>query len=208
MKQLSQPVLHLLHEREYFPLCYKMLLGGLIMFSAGVQAVSSVNGRGEGGDHGVLQVTGMLTQGTCRLDMQSVNQSVDLGNTEMASLKRVGDRGTPVAVQLFLRDCQVRDGWQTNSSTVVPRQSVVTVSFSGLQNTDNPALLKVLGASGFGLHLMDRQMRDVHLGRAGNTQPLNPGNNELTYYVVPERTRAPLVEGAYRAVFDFRLSYD
>jgi type 1 fimbria pilin len=30
----------------------------------------------------------------------------------------------------------------------------------------------------------------------------------LTYYVVPERTRAALAPGAFRASVDFRLNYD
>lgn len=206
MRQVSQPVCNLSRVRGYFPRrCHRILLGGLFLLSASVQAVNSVSGSLADSEHGVLQVTGVLTQGSCRLSMQSASQSVELGNTETASLKRVGDRGTPVAVQFFLRDCLVRDGRQTNTSTIEPWQTAVTVSFNGVQNVDNPALLKVLGASGFGLRLMDRQMRDI---RPGLAQLLNPGSSELTYYVVPERTRAPLIEGAYRAVVDFRLSYD
>ncbi|MDH1321538.1 type 1 fimbrial protein [Enterobacter bugandensis] len=207
MKQVTQPVLHMSRERIFSPR-YLLLLGCLLLLSAGVQAVTSVNGMAEGGEHGVLQVTGALTQGSCRLDMQSANQIVDLGNTEMVALKRLGYRGTPVAVQLFLRDCQVSGGRQADAGTVEPSQSGVTVSFRGVQDADNSVLLKVVGASGFGLRLMDRRMRDVPLGSGGLVQPLNSDNSELTYYVVPERTRAPLIGGAYRAVVDFRLSYD
>ncbi|MFN1150110.1 fimbrial protein [Serratia liquefaciens] len=204
MKHASQP------ERYgiYSPRRRILLLGCLLLLSASVQAVTSVNGTVEGGEYGVLQVTGALTQGSCRLDMQSANQTVDLGNTEMVALKRFGYRGTPVAVQLFLRDCQVSGGRKTDAGTVEPSRSIVRVSFRGVQNADDSSLLKVFGASGFGLRLMDRQMRDIRLGSVGLAQPLNSDNSELTYYVVPERTRAPLIGGAYRAVVDFRLSYD
>lgn len=50
--------------------------------------------------------------------------------------------------------------------------------------------------------------RDVRLGSRGAPQYLTPGNSVLTYYVVPERTPAPLVAGAWHAVVNFGLNYD
>jgi type 1 fimbria pilin len=188
-----------------------VLLAGLVMLSAGAHAAQADNWNVEG-EHGVLRVSGALTEGACRLDMQSATQSVVLGNTETASLRRVGDRGAPVAVQLYLRDCLASGGRQTDvrtgARTRSSRQPVVTVTFRGVQDADNPALLKVRGASGLGMRLLDSEKRDVRLGSRGVPQYLNPYNSELTYYVVPERTRAPLMAGAYRAVVDFQLSYD
>ncbi|WP_332108032.1 fimbrial protein [Serratia rubidaea] len=144
--------------------------------------------------------------------MASVWQDVDLGDIGSGRLRRVGDRGTPVAVQLKLKDClpvpsdiwDVRHGsrlWSTG-------QPAVSVSFSAPSDADNPQLVNVQGASGLGLRLMDAQGRDVRLGSRGAPLLLSPGQNDLTYILVLERTQAPLRVGAYWAQLNFGLSYD
>ncbi|WP_447885404.1 fimbrial protein, partial [Serratia fonticola] len=57
------------------------------------------------GEHGVLRVSGALTESACRLEMSSADQSVELGDVGTGRLQHVGDRGTAVAVQLRLQDC-------------------------------------------------------------------------------------------------------
>lgn len=164
------------------------------------------------GAHGELHISGALAAGACRLDMTSLFQQVELGVIPTASLLRPGDRGVPVAVQLQLRDCLPVGGRQRDERsanlTWDSIQPVVSVSFAARADDDNPELVKARGASGLGLRLLDSQRRDVHLELRGTPQFLTPYNDQLTYYVVPERTRAPLVPGAFRASVDFRLNYD
>ncbi|WP_164120378.1 fimbrial protein [Serratia marcescens] len=164
------------------------------------------------GAHGVLHVRGELTESACRLEMASAYQAVSLGNTATAQLAQVGDRGVPVNVQLHLRDClrtasnnrDVRTGNRVWSAL----QPAVSVSFIAPADADNPVLVKVRGAAGLGLRIADERGEDVRLGSRGAPLALAVGQQALNYTVTPERTRAPLLPGAYAAVVDFQLSYD
>ncbi len=174
-------------------------------------ASAADNGNVDGAN-GVLHVRGALTESACRLEMASAYQDVWLGETGTARLAQVGAQGTPVAVQLRLRDClrspansrDQRSGnllWNLN-------QPAVSVSFVAPADTDNPQLIGVRGASGIGLRMLDAQGRDIRLGSRGAPLVLAAGQDSLTYSLMPERTRAPLRAGAYLAHIDFRLNYD
>jgi type 1 fimbria pilin len=164
------------------------------------------------GANGVLHVRGALTESACRLEMASARQDVDLGDTGTARLQQPGDRGKPTAVRLQLRDCL-----RSPANTADPRsgnllwstaQPAVSVSFIAPADADSPQLVKVNGVSGLALRLTDALGRDVRLGSRGAPLLLTPGQDALVYSVAPERTRAPLLAGAYSAQVDFRLSYD
>ncbi|CAI1526765.1 MAG: fimbrial protein [Serratia marcescens] len=164
------------------------------------------------GAHGVLHVRGELTESACRLEMASAYQAVSLGNTATAQLAQAGDRGVPVNVQLHLRDClrtasNNRDV-RTGNLVWSAQQPAVSVSFIAPADADNPALVKVRGAAGLALRITDAYGHDVRLGSRGAPLALAVGQQALNYTVTPERTRAPLVPGAYAAVVDFQLSYD
>ncbi|MGP0882528.1 MULTISPECIES: fimbrial protein [Serratia] len=164
------------------------------------------------GAHGVLHVRGELTESACRLEMDSAYQAVSLGNTATAQLAQAGDRGVPVNVQLHLRDClrTASNNRDTRIGNLVwsAQQPAVSVSFIAPADADNPALVKVRGAAGLALRITDARGKDVRLGSRGAPLALAVGQQALNYTVTPERTRAPLVPGAYAAVVDFQLSYD
>ncbi|AVN35462.1 fimbrial protein [Serratia marcescens] len=164
------------------------------------------------GANGVLYVEGALTESACRLEMSSAYQDVWLGETGTARLEALGAQGTPVAVELRLKDCLRTPASQldarSGSLTWADNQPAVTVRFRAVSDMDNPQLVKAQGVSGLGLRLADPQGRDVRLGSRGEPLFLTPGQSSLVYTVTPERTRAPLVAGAYRAAVDFQLSYD
>jgi fimbrial protein len=164
------------------------------------------------GNHGVLHVSGMMSDGACQVDMSSARQIVELGPVSSRHLFHPGDRGTAVAFQLHFRDCLTSGGDVTDSRTEVDvhdvLQPVVSVMFTGISDAENPALFRVEGASGMGLRLLDHQGRDVRADSPGAPEFLNSGNTQLTYYVIPERTGAPLVAGPFQATVNFRLNYD
>ncbi|CAI0882831.1 PAP fimbrial minor pilin protein precursor [Serratia entomophila] len=164
------------------------------------------------GANGVLQVRGALTESACRLEMESAWQDISLGEVGTGRLQNVGDRGTPVAFELLLRDCLrspagSRDS-RTGALTWADNQPAVTVTFRAVQDADNPQLVKAQGVAGLGLRLEDGRGRDVRLGSRCEPLLLTPGQNALKYSVAPERTAASLTAGAYRATVDFSLSYD
>lgn len=187
------------------PLCLCVMLWLL------PSAMAADNWRVEGA-HGVLHVRGELTESACRLEMASAYQAVRLGNIGTAQLVQAGDRGAPVSLQLRLHDClrtpaANRDEHSGNLLWNA-QQPAVAVRFIAPADADNPQLVKVRGASGLALRITDDRGRDIRLGSRGAPLALTEGQNTLNYTVAPERTRAPLMPGAYAAVVDFQLSYD
>lgn len=164
------------------------------------------------GNYGLLHVRGALTESACRLAMDSAWQEVDMGTTATGALKKPGDQGTPVRVEIRLEDClpsptSVRDA-RSGALLWSRDQPSVTVSFVAPGELSNPGLVQVTGASGLALRMTDRHHRDIRLGNEGQPLLLEPGGNSLFYYIVPERTPAPLVAGAWSALIHFRLNYD
>lgn len=106
------------------------------------------------GANGVLQVRGALTESACRLEMASAWQDISLGEIGTGRLQNVGDRGTPVAFELLLRDCLrspagSRDS-RSGALTWANDQPAVTVTFRAVQDADNPQLVKVQGFPDWG----------------------------------------------------------
>lgn len=177
-----------------------------------IPAAYSANNWDVDGANGVLRVQGALTESACRLEMSSVWQDISLGEIGTGRLRNIGERGTPVTVSLKLQDClpgpsRNRDN-RTGNVLWSAAQPAVSVSFIAPADADNPQLVRVQGAGGLALRLTDPLGRDVRLGGRGAPLLLTPGQNELTYTVTPERTRAPLHAGAYWAQVNFGLNYD
>lgn len=164
------------------------------------------------GENGILHVHGTLSESACRLDMTSTYQDVWLGNIGSGTLARAGDRSTPVTVQLRLFDCvrsparsqEMRMGGVSWSR----HQPAVSVVFVATADKENPELVRVSGAQGVGVRVLDALHRDIRLGSRGIPLFVSPGDDALTYYVMLERTPAELAAGAFQASMDFRLSYD
>jgi type 1 fimbria pilin len=205
------------HEWRYYgtlgglALMAPVTLGAMLWLLPAAQGQVADNWYTDGAN-GVLQVRGALTESACRLEMASAWQDISLGETGTGRLQNVGDRGTPVAFELLLRDCLrspagSRDS-RTGALTWANDQPAVTVTFRAMQDADNPQLVKAQGVAGLGLRVADGRGQDVRLGSRGQPLLLTPGQNSLTYRVTPERTQAPLMAGAYRATLDFSLSYD
>ncbi len=185
-----------------------LLSCGLVLPAVGASVPDNWNVEGE---HGELQVFGTMTESACRLDMTSAWQAVDLGNIALPELAQVGDQGTPVAVVLKLRDC-IRGPAEgldrrTGTRTWDAIQPVVSVTFLATTDPDNPQLVKAAGVSGLGLRIKDSQHRDIRLGERNVPQLVNVGDDELVYWVIPERTASSLQPGSYRVVVNLVLDY-
>ncbi|WP_442108147.1 fimbrial protein [Pseudomonas sp. NUPR-001] len=159
-----------------------------------------------------FQVTGTLLESACYLDPSSAYQALSLGDLSTARLVHLGDQGTPVALHLKLRGCIRSNGGRQDEQhgTLVwsAIEPVAALAFRAVADADTPELIKVMGAEGFGLRLLDVQGNDVRLGRIAPAWFVTPGNNQLTYYIRPERTAAPLRPGAFHASLNVNLVYD
>lgn len=164
------------------------------------------------GNHGQLNVYGVLTENACRLEMESERQDVNLGYQTLDRLQHAGDLGKPVAVDIKLQDClrttAGSSSMHSGNKVWSLQQPSMSVSFIAIPDENSSSLVKVNGVSGLALRITDKQNQDVPLGRQGKTLLLSPGQNTLTYYITPQRTAAPIVSGAYQANVHFYLNYD
>ncbi|TBL69132.1 fimbrial protein [Hafnia alvei] len=175
-------------------------------------AFAGVSSTNIDGLHGTLHVRGLLTEAPCILEMNTAEQRVDMGATGSYQLRRPGDRGESISFTIKLRDCLHTSGRQLDEragiKTWANDQPVVSIAFLASADVDNPQLVQAKGIEGMGLRITDSQHRDIRLGSRGLTQWLVPGDNELVYYAIPERTKAALKDGSYLARVNFSLNYD
>lgn len=186
------------------------LTAGMILML--MQQARAVDNWDVEGANGTLHVYGSLTESACSLEMATARQEVWLGESGTAQFQHPGDRGTPVAFELRLKDClrapaSNRDAW-TGALAWSSSQPAVSLAFMAPADSNAPGLIKVSGVTGLGLQLADASGLPVRLGARNKPVLLTPGQNTLTYTVTPVRTPATLGAGAYRAVIDFRLYYD
>lgn len=160
---------------------------------------------------GLLDISGSLHHEPCTLEMTSAYQTVELGNISRSYLQRPGDMAPPVTFELRFLDCRRIAGGlpDARKSTLVwsPYEPVLSVAFVAPADADDPRLVKVQGITGMGLRLTDTRGRDIRLGAWGAPLFLAHGGDSVTWHVQPTRTSAPLTNGAFRAVVDFRLNY-
>lgn len=163
-------------------------------------------------DTGQIYVYGELQENTCRLEMDSADQAVDMGATARADVGLMGKTARPVTVRLYLRDCPQMSSWSTNitpmTETTSTQQPSYRARFVAKADAANPSLIAVTGASGIGLRLKDSRGQTVRLSRESDTLLLAPGQDQLTFTLAPERTAAPFRVGAYHALINFNLFYE
>lgn len=185
---------------------------GLAALLCCASASSSALAAGSDVQTAEFQVIGSLLESACYLDTSSGRQTLDLGDLNTAGLARMGDQGRPVTLQLKLRGCVRSEGGRRDDrlGTLLwsASEPVATLTFSAVSDPDTPELISVAGAGGFGLRVQDVQGHNLYLGQAAPVWFVSPGDNQLTYYIRPERTAAPLRPGTFRAGLNVNLSYD
>ncbi|MGP4131687.1 type 1 fimbrial protein [Pantoea tagorei] len=185
-------------------------LSGLVLLAAGEAKAASL--KEVDGEHGILTVVGELVDSPCRLSMDSHDQTLDLGTLASADLARAGARSNPVRLSVRLEGCLVAYGFikdeRTDAATWSANQPVVSVAFNAPADFSNPSLIRLTGVQGIALRLTDNNNREVRLGGQGVPTILTPGDNTLNWTVTAERVPGPLVPGPFRAIADFRLSYE
>lgn len=185
-------------------------LSGLVLLAAGEVKAASL--KEVDGEHGILTVVGELVDSPCRLSMDSHDQTLDLGTLASADLARPGARSNPVRLNVRLEGCLVAYGFikdeRTDAATWSANQPIVSVAFNAPADFSNPSLIRLTGVQGIALRLTDNNNREVRLGSQGVPTILTPGDNTLNWTVTAERVPGPLVPGPFRAIADFRLSYE
>lgn len=164
------------------------------------------------GDNGVLYVSGELTRGACNIEADSKQQAIRMGVISSGKLAGADKHARGKAFHLHLRDCissgTEEEEKQTGTVVRVEDQPEVRISFVSTKNADNPQLIAVQGAGGIGLRLEDHLHHLILPGEPGEPLVLQPGNDDLTYWLIPERTGAPLQEGAWHSTVYMRFNYE
>lgn len=164
------------------------------------------------GDNGVLNVNGALTQGACNISTDSRWQTLDMGSISSGGLVWPGQRAPGRAFHLHLQDCVshgiAEEARQTGEVVRVTDEPEMRISFISEVDINNPQLIAVRGADGFGLRLEDDHHHPVSINGRGEPFGLQEGSDGLTFWLIPERTRAAVHEGAWRSVINMRLSYE
>ncbi|MEZ2604123.1 fimbrial protein [Kluyvera intermedia] len=166
------------------------------------------------GEHGELYVKGVLTESACSLDMSSSFQSIELSNIAMGVLTHPGDRGVPVKFQIRLRDCLKESGDQLDNRTgnhvQSANQPIASVAFLASEDADSSGIIDLTssGISGIGLQLMDSHFHIIQLGNWNRPEFFESGLDDITFYIVPVRTRVPMTTGTFRATVNLHIKYD
>ncbi|CCK11940.1 Fimbrial protein [Cronobacter sakazakii 680] len=162
-------------------------------------------------DGGTLYVHGALRENTCRLEMDSAWQDVDLGNITRADVNLVGKMTKPIPVTLYLRDCPEIP---TRSANITPlthtrstQQPAYQARFFGCDRYAEAGAYQSDGRIRHRVAVEDSRGQTVNMGQQGDTVLLNPGQDSVTYTLQVERTNAPLVPGSYHALIHFSMMY-
>ncbi|EOC0416708.1 type 1 fimbrial protein [Cronobacter malonaticus] len=186
----------------------KLLALSLLLVLSGGAAADEISQV----DTGALYVHGVLQDNTCRMDMDSAWQEVDLGTASRGDFNLVGKAARPVTVKIYLRDCPELVSWSTNITPMTTTASTLQPSykarFTGVADELNPELIKVTGASGIGLRLRDSRGKSVVLSRTGDTVLLSPGQDQVAFTLAAERNGAVFTPGPYHSVINFSMIYE
>ncbi|MFJ3458585.1 fimbrial protein [Scandinavium goeteborgense] len=187
-----------------------VILFSNLLFATPLRAENTDNWNVEG-EHGLLKVSGAMTDSPCMMDMMSKFQEVDLGKVNNAQLHRPGDEGPKTELRFILRHCISTDSrllsLQNGSVSSSRNQPLMYVEFASESDRYNPDLIQIKGIHGIGLRLKDEYNRTLHLGQVSAPQYLDRGQNILRYSIAIERTSDKLVLGPFHATMDFKISY-
>lgn len=165
------------------------------------------------GMNGSLSVSATLTESSCYLTSESVEQVIDMKPVPLYQLDTTGNRSEPVNVHLILDGCLlggiVRASEHGDNLTWLPNQPVVFMNIIGDEDPFDPHLFRINGeAKGVGLYIEDANHRQVVPGERSWPQVLAPGRNDLIFQAQLSRTSGRLFSGDYSAVINVGLEYE
>lgn len=172
------------------------LLAGALLWSESAAA----DNWNVAGEHGQLRVHGSLLEGPCLLDMRSEFQAVAMESSSLVDLQKPGDTGKPVNITFRLLGCK-------NACIKSAAAEETTLKFMSPADADEPSLFQLTGVTGVGLRLLDRKGRQILPGESVDPE-CESASRQLTYTVIPVRTKAPLTRGNFEATMDFGMSYE
>lgn len=165
------------------------------------------------GLHGDVSFSGAVIAAPCRISMDSLEQTIDLGVLPNSLFHNVGDRSQPIPFRIRLQDC-LRNHVVADQNRLTIASSnegyLVKVAFYGEGASKRaPNLLGGHGLTGIGLRLMDTDEHPLMLGRESDPIPLHFDNDTLSLKVSLESydSQDHIKLGNFYSQVTFRLSY-
>lgn len=165
------------------------------------------------GLHGDVSFSGAIIASPCRIAMDSIEQTVDLGVLPNSLFRNVGDRSQPVPFKIRLEDCmRHQDLFDDNALNAVTSTAgyLVKVAIYGESVSERaPNLLGGYGLQGVGLRLMDSKETPLNIGRESSPMPMRLDNDAIALRVALESygSQNMIKPGRFHANATFRLSY-
>ncbi|WP_299998415.1 fimbrial protein [uncultured Cedecea sp.] len=167
---------------------------------ASLGLISTAMAADEG--HGKITFFGSIIDAPCSIKAGDEEQLINLGQISNVALQD-GGKSEPVNFAINLEGCQFGDPAAKNK---------VTVTFTGAASDVNADLLGITGpAKGAGVAMTAQGGAElIKLDTPTAPQTLTDGNNTLSFaaYMQGEGAGTAIVEGAFQAVTDFKLSYN
>ena len=134
---------------------------------------------------GEVHFVGEVVNGTCAVDADSVNQTVQMGQVRANTLAKQGDVGQNVGFNIVLKDCA--PGADGNDNTL-PATAAIIFSGVTVDNTTNAKVLALQqssagGATNVGIQVLDRSGQPVAFdgSTASASIKLNEGTNTIPF---------------------------
>ncbi len=177
-----------------------------------LSAMNLVDGSDIDGQHGVIHVSGSLTENPCTLSMDSNNQSISIGNMPFSVFNTKKNDIKSISFQIELLDCletqSELENFQTGTTVWSSSQPAIKARFYAVTEPFFTNVIKVNGVKGMGLKLTNDANQMISMGNDSLPMLINPGQNKLKYNVIPVRTSGPLTPGNYSALIAFEMLYD
>lgn len=161
---------------------------------------------------GIIEVNGVLTQSACRLDLSSSHQEIDLGMLGTGSFQKIGQFGTPVPLNISIKDCLISQTFKFDDftkTTMIDRyQPSVSFSFLSSVTSENHNFVAVTGSTGIGLAIKDPYDKIIRIGGKGEALLLQQNQDILKFTITPVRIDETLSTGKFHAIIFFYLKYD
>lgn len=173
----------------------KTLICSFVLSSVFFASAASANFGGR------INFEGDVVNGTCAVDANSVNQTIQLGQVRSSAFTAVGQVAGAVPFSIQLNDCDT-----TNANNAM-------VGFIGNAAASDPNALTVSGgagaATGIGIYISDRSSTVLTPdGTASTPVMLQNGKNVLPFHAQYVSVAANVTPGTANATTTFHMTYN
>ncbi|MBC8953102.1 fimbrial protein [Xenorhabdus sp. PB62.4] len=173
----------------------KLIISSLFVSSVFMSAAHAADGQ--------IRFTGKITATACKVDSNSLNQTVNMGTISSSSFDKVGSTSAPTRFSIKLTDCPKEVGG-------------ALVKFDGQTPVNNPGLLALSNArgensaTGVAIALYENDSNTlIPLAENSRTQPFSGKKSEQLNFVAKYiATNQVVTPGSGDAVANFTIVYN